>query len=336
MNADDEPGSGMPPIDDALPAQAGLSPLWRRFVALTLDGLLLGLAGALLGGLFFAPLARLGAWGRLLGFGVALSYFGLLNSALGRGQTLGKRVMGIRVADRAGKPIPLRRSFVRFAVLGLPFFLNGLLLPPSVALGPIAFPLALIVFGGGGALAYLALFNRRTGQSLHDLAVGSFVTVAAPGKPAAGGLWRPHLLLVDAWFVVVLGATVWMSHLSRQGVFPGLLAVQQGIQATGEVHTSAVNVGTAWRTTGDIRKETQFLQVNAILREPPVDSSAAARMVAGIALRDYPEAKGLDVIVVMISYGYDLGIARGWRRDVFRRSPSEWQAQLVEPSSDQR
>jgi uncharacterized RDD family membrane protein YckC len=303
-------------------------------VALALDGLLLGLAGALLGAVFFDPLARLGAWGRLLGFGVALSYFGLLNSVHGRGQTLGKRAMGIRVADRAGEPIALRRSCVRFAVLFLPFFLNGLLLPPSVALGPVAFPLAMIVFGGGGALAYLALFNRGTRQSLHDLAVGSFVTMAGPGKPAAGGLWRPHLLLVDAWFVVVLGATVWMNHLSRQGVFPGLAAVAHGIQATGEVHTAEVNVGTAWRTTGVHREESQFLQINAILREPAYDPGATAHMVAGIALRNYPEARRLDVIAVMISYGYDIGIARGWMREVYQRSPSEWQAQLVEPSSD--
>lgn len=83
----DSSGSTSPGAAESTPEQGIISGFWRRLLALVVDGVILGLAGSLLGLVFFEPLAGLGVWGRLLGFSVAFGYFGLLNSSIGRGQT---------------------------------------------------------------------------------------------------------------------------------------------------------------------------------------------------------------------------------------------------------
>jgi uncharacterized RDD family membrane protein YckC len=92
-------------LADCAAAKAVISGFWRRLLAFIFDGVLLGLVGVILGLLLFDSLARLGGWGRLIGFCHALVYFGVLNSAIGGGQTIGKRIMKIQVVDRTGHPM---------------------------------------------------------------------------------------------------------------------------------------------------------------------------------------------------------------------------------------
>jgi uncharacterized RDD family membrane protein YckC len=316
---------------DQSPGKRVISGFWRRLLAFILDSLLLGLVGVVLGLFLFDPLARLGGWGRLLGFCVALVYFGVLNSAIAGGQTIGKRVMEIQVIDRSGHPISPGRSFPRYAVLGTPFFLNGLLIPPSATMSAIGYLIVFILFGFGGAIVYLYIFNRRTRQSLHDLIVGTFVTQTAPPGQVVGSIWRPHLVVVGVWLMAVIGFRVAMGELSRQGVFPGLMKVERSIQATGKVHMAEVFVGKKSSTVGGNLKVMKYFHTKAVWKEPPVDREAAAQQVASIVLRDYPEAIDMDVIVVTITYGYDIGLGSDWTSQSINRSPSEWAAILAKP-----
>ena len=83
-----------------------------------------------LGYFFFDQFVQLGQSGRLVGFVIALLYFGLLNSSLGGGKTIGKRLMKIKVVgQKDGRLISLPASTCRYTVLALPFFFNGLALP---------------------------------------------------------------------------------------------------------------------------------------------------------------------------------------------------------------
>lgn len=67
------------------------------------DSAVLGIVGFLLGLCFFRQFMAWGSWGRLLGFAIALLYFGPLNSRLGDGQTIGKRTLKVRVTTAAGR-----------------------------------------------------------------------------------------------------------------------------------------------------------------------------------------------------------------------------------------
>jgi len=80
---------------------------WRRFAALVLDWIVLAFAYAIL-------VAALKTAGSALGVLVSAAYFTLLDGGP-RGQTLGKRALGIRVVGfDTGGPIGYARGFLRW------------------------------------------------------------------------------------------------------------------------------------------------------------------------------------------------------------------------------
>ena len=88
---------------------------WKRLFAFLIDGVILGVAGIVIGLMFFDAFASLGGWGRLVGFIIELLYFGLFNSSVGKGQTIGKRATHIKVADRNGQFLSLTKSILRYS-----------------------------------------------------------------------------------------------------------------------------------------------------------------------------------------------------------------------------
>ena len=80
---------------------------WRRFGAMLLDGILVGVVDALLRGLLHNV-------GYVLGLILAIAYYVILEGGP-TGQTLGKKALGIRVVSfETGGPIGYPRAFVRF------------------------------------------------------------------------------------------------------------------------------------------------------------------------------------------------------------------------------
>ena len=314
------------------PATRAISGFWRRVLAFTLDGIILGIVGFIIGIPFFDAFARLGGWGKLIGFFLALLYFGLLNSSVGNGQTIGKRLLKVEVVDKQGKYIAPGLSIFRYAILAVPFFLNGALIPPSLIASPLGYLLGLLVFGLGLAIIYLYVFNRRTRQSVHDLACGTFVVRTFPkGEVSIAPMWRPHLVIIGAWFAVVLVGLFVVQIIAQKGVFPGLRATQEAIVSSGKVHAATLSVGQTWNTSNAGRAKTTYLSSNAIWKERPTAVEPAAKDVAKIILEHYPDVMAKDTLVVTVTYGYDIGIASAWRNRTFRHSPVEWKT-LIESS----
>ena len=89
-----------------------------RFVALLIDSIILGIIGWILGVLFgvytlgfsMRPQAALSGWG-IVAFIIYIAYFTYLEGT--RGQTIGKRVMGIKVVKEDGSPIDMGTAFIR-------------------------------------------------------------------------------------------------------------------------------------------------------------------------------------------------------------------------------
>lgn len=299
-----------------------ISGFWSRLFAFLIDGAILSFAGLILGQIAFDFFARLGGWGSLLGFGIALLYFGLFNSYLGKGQTIGKRMVQIKLVDRNSKEISVVNSFIRSAILLAPFFLNQALIPQSVTLSPIGYPVCFIIFGIGGAIIYLYIFNRKTRQSLHDLAVDTFVVKALNSMPVESArIWRGHLKAIGFWSAIVICFSIASPILSRRGLFLELLEIQQQIQSTGQVHLATAMIGKQ-KIAG--KGAQTFFKSNAVWKTRPENPDAAAATVASIIISRYRDIMEKDFLIILVSYGYDIGISRKWETSYMCHTPKEW------------
>lgn len=301
-----------------------LSGFWRRCLAFFLDGLIVGCAALAVATPFFDVLAQLGLWGRALGFLAALPYFAFLNSRVGGGQTLGKRVVGIRVANAEGECLSVGKSALRFSVMSLPFFLNQMpLAEPSLLIEAL---LIALIFGLGGAIAYLLIFNRRTRQSVHDLAIGSYVLRSAhEGRVVAGGVWRGHwIVLAVALLALVAVRVIVVPQLAESTMFVELTAVHSAASKAEGVRSATVQK----YITGQ-----KPYAVTAYWKRKPQDCEGAANEVARAVLAG-PALPASEILNIQIVYGYDLRIASAWQSCSFSGAIEDWRKKLESQPKD--
>lgn len=305
------------PAPPPAPVQV-IAGFWRRLAAYLLDALILGGAGYLAGIPLFDVFARLSWWGRPIGLGVALLYFGILNSSLGGGQTLGKRLMKIKVVDEKGALFAFPWTIIRHAFLALPFAFIEWALPGALTPSWFAFVTYYLYLGLGFATFYLVACNGRTRQSLHDLAVGSFVVRAeSQGPPPARPVWQVHYLAVALWLL----AALWLAgKFTPQSNERDLLAARQEIESLDHVRAATVK-------GGFFGMKILFAQASYDAAPADLDQAAAevAETLVGACAQRAPEQ---DAIVVQIQYGYDLGFcfsAKSVRKNYLKaQNPAEW------------
>jgi uncharacterized RDD family membrane protein YckC len=306
------------PNDSTVAAEP--SGFWRRVGAFCIDGLILGIVGLALAFTARDALSQIGVWGRLLGFVIALVYFGLLNSRIGGGQSPGKRLLGIKVVDRAGTEISVGRSFLRSVILEIPWFLNGAVFPGTAAFSFWLFPLAIAVFGAGLSILYLLVFNRPYRQSLHDLAVGSFV-VRAPVEGSIGPArtWRPHLVVCAVLFIGSGLTPVVANQLAQGKIFGPMLDVHRAVSADPDVIHALVNRGVQ-HSGGN---ETSYFVVQAQVRDRQIGDRSRALRLAKLALKADPSIRELDLLQVTVVHGFDIGIASSSTSHVHSFDPAQ-------------
>lgn len=284
---------------------------WRRLLALAVDSSILGLLGIGLGALMFDELVRLGAYGRLFGFFIALIYFGTLNSWVGHGQTAGKWLMKVRVVGRDGAPLSVPRAMGRTMILEVPFFLNGAAVGSAVAFSGFDYLTSLLVFGGLGSIVYLYVFNRRTRQSLHDLAVGSYVVRADDtGDARFPRIWNVHLIVVAILLAAALCVPFAASRLMRTPFFADMLPAYGALSELPHVQVARLE-SRFFRTMSG--QGSDYIVARLQLDKAMVEDDAFAARAARIVLAKYPKAAAKDAIHIQLVYGYDIGIASNWR-----------------------
>lgn len=327
MNTVIPPLAGDPVLAAASTSGAVVGALWRRFVAFLVDGIILGFAGTIIAMPFFDAFVRLGAWGRLVGFCIALPYYALLNSKVGNGQTLGKKLLGLRVVNNTGLPISFSKSIARYVVLSVPFFLNQLTLPMSKTPEALLYLIGFLIFGLGFLTIYLVLFNRRTRQGPHDLIAGSYVVDASrPGEVTTQPIWVGHWVLLGC--LVLSGCIGWsllQKKLSTIADFPAMMADIGLIENIPEVQAAGVS-DMRWSSWGGAHKRIYVVTVK--WRGPGAQSEGLANRVVDIILQNDPNARSRDVLQVTIIRGYDLGIAHGQVSKTFEDSPENWNSKL--------
>jgi uncharacterized RDD family membrane protein YckC len=301
---------------------------WRRLGAFFLDCLLLGVIGNIVGYFLTEEFVRLGPWGRLLGFLAAMIYFGVLNSRLTGGQTLGKKLLKIKVVANDGTPLSVSKSFLRFLPMGIPWFLNNAQFSESVLFSFWGFVASIAIFGLGLSVIYLYVFNRKSRQSVHDLLVGSYVVSAtARGSVEPTGLSQVHVAVCALLVVACCIALYFTKNLAASEPFASLMNVYHAVSSEPWVVHAQVNKGKSSVTTSKGKSITTYLAITAYSKGPDIKNVERAKQLANLALSADRSAGSLDVIQVTLVYGYDIGIASSWRSQNNAHSPAEWRAQ---------
>lgn len=312
-----------------------ISGFWKRVGALLIDSIILGIIGLLLG-LFLEKLfVGLGLWGRLVGFLIAMAYFGIMNSKLNNGQTIGKKVLKLRVVNINNEPIGLIKSIVRYSILSAPFSLNGIQLPDELLFSSLLYILSFVVFGGMFSIIYLYIFNRTTRQSLHDIAVGSYVVNINTDKQPTGKVWKPHYAIVGLFSLAVIIAPMFTSNLAKQEPFANLLKTRSNLMENPSVVSATVSFGnSSFTTTESETKKTSYVSTQILLKENDISNPILAESLAKSILNSYPDSINKDIIQVNLIYGYDIGIASKWRKHPHRFNPSELSKSEQEQSNN--
>ena len=318
----------MDEVTGLTPRPAKIAGFWRRLFAFCLDGLFLGLFGACIGLVAYDRLVALGDWGRAVGFAIALVYFGVMDSELSGGQTPGKRILAIKVVTANGAPLSVSASTLRATIFCVPYFLNGVFIDAGVI---TSWLVTFLVFGVGVSIVYLLLFNRRTRQSLHDLAVGSYV-VSNKTDDRVGEtrrIWPVHFGAVGLILTSALALPYFVQRLESSVPFAALSSVQQALQQDPDVrHATAVVSVSKFFGKNRSATTTHIFISNIVLSRRVTDFDSLSNRLARIILDRDPSAEKEDEIAISIRYGYDIGIASAWRSRVFAFSPDQWRKRL--------
>lgn len=315
-------------VHEEPPAPRRICGFWRRVVAFAADMALLTVLGWGLGALAFDLFASLGGWGRLVGYGIALLYFGILNSSVAGGQTVGKRLAHIRVVNHHDDSVAPVLACIRWLILGLPLLFGPAALPRDGVIAPGGPLLNVLVFGLGGAILYLYLFNGETRQSLHDLVVGTYVVRdTATAELEVGSTPKPHVLVAGAWVgLVFLLSPALPASLTQREQVPELAALEQRLEAMVPIQTARLkrlDTSEAGVWGSEIRADIRVAG--------PEKHERVAYEAASMIFEQYDAAADLDVVDVQVTYSYDIGIARGSRTSTWRRTAEGWAEAFARP-----
>jgi uncharacterized RDD family membrane protein YckC len=287
---------------DAAPEMTPLAATWRRWLAFFIDWIILSLAGTLAGTLFFAPLAQMGVWTRVLGFAIATIYFGVSDSGWAGAASPGKKLLSLRVVDQLGHAIGIGRSLLRAALVCAPLMLNGTYFTRDQG------GMALYGLLGGWSVAsiYVLAFNQRTKQGLHDLATRTFVMrgISDTAPLATRPFWRPHLVVAALFLVVAV--PVGLSGFPIDLHFsPGTGHDVTKGPATGEVEVLGawINMAPAGSAGPGACQSARV-----VLKGFGVDNRLVARTLAQRLIAHY-HCEVVADLPVRLQYGFDLGFA---------------------------
>ena len=195
---------------------------WNRVLAFIIDGIVMGIISFGLSILLTFTISGLDENLWYLGFIIAGLYFSILNSKIGNGQTLGKKILKIRVVDKYGKLISLFDSAKRYLILSIFIFGSGVtamfntMLYPNLTVTFIIYSIITIlstaVFLG---IAGFLIYNKER-RGIHDYLINTVVVKSKSPSDVKVSKLRPFGQFIKeqkVGFIVILVLFVITSSL---------------------------------------------------------------------------------------------------------------------------
>ena len=283
--------------------------IFKRLLALLIDFTILGVIGYLSGLGLEDFYVSLGKYGTLVGSAITIVYFSILQSPIGKGQTIGKRAIGAKVTDLQGEYLSLGKSFLRsfivfFPIMNVEVFSGGNGMIVVITL------LALTIF----ASFYFIIVNKSR-RCLHDILVKSVVTyenVAPIEVDEQNDRSIKKLIPIGILAAVMIGGGIYQTF--TENTLSGLLTAKAKIEKLeGVISVNEVKSTVATRTSTNA-PSTTYSSVEITVRiddkeEADNSDSEYFNECYDIIQEKVPSSHTADRIAITLYYGYNIGIA---------------------------
>lgn len=288
---------------------------WKRIGAYYIDTLIvLKIAGLLIGTVGASLWYEIAGYGILAGAVVYLLYFGLMNSVLCGGQTIGKKLFAINVVDKNNEFISVGKSFLRAFIFVVCVYAVGAFSSALVTVMPEyhifdiknIFPLTVLLF------LYLVfvlifIFNKNR-QTLHDFPVKSFVTSKENTKILYAEKTDITIIIVSVIIALIFSAPMLAGSfaakniIKQKTVFPDKLA--------DEMHLDVFS----YAQYGS--EENKNLGI--VVRTKDIDNQALADKVGNYILLNSAYASSSKNINVTLKNNYNIGIYKSSKSKYYK------------------
>ena len=146
--------------------------------------------------------------------------------------------------------------------------------------------------------------------------------------PGPGNISWSCRAVVAAIVVLAVVVPIGIRQLGRTELFTSLLTAQQAISKEPGVAFVRIGAPTVINIEDGRRSSRQVLFVGVVLLPGATDPAAMANKVVRIVLDTAPEAASMDEITVLLSKGYDIGIASLTETRELSLSPSKWRERV--------
>lgn len=308
---------------------------WLRLISDIFDVIFLGLLGALISlplkGLFYS----IGEDGLWIGLCITFLYTGILQSNIGQGQSLAKKLLKIQVLRRDGSYLSLPRSFLRYTIIALicynswiwmaltsvlPFLNNHFL--QSIYVYFVFFLLL-------GVVILVAFHPLKRG--LHDFLADSVVVrkgmydsekislLNVPSKVKKSfALWGSCCILLIMVSYYLIQRQNYLIPLLKE-----LTPIRKNIEETTQFKN--ISIRRTWYTfsgaDGTVKKTTS-IDVFAFLKKSKFDDvqllSSEVKKVSDIVNKSYSKIDECNYVSVQARTGFNIGIFSYYYRQNMR------------------
>ena len=121
------------------------------------------------------------------------------------------------------------------------------------------------------------------------------------------------MIIVGGLFLGSALLSVFTSSLAQNEPFKDLLSAQTALIEHPSVNYVSVSSSTStWPSTSDEIETTAYLSARAFLKNDNVSDVELAEQLAMILAHSHSNAQQMDVIQIVLTYGYDIGIWSSW------------------------
>lgn len=299
----------------------------KRLLSFIVDILILGIVGYISGLFFEKDYIKLGGFGRLIGFLITLSYFSLFDSKICNGQTIGKKIFKIKVVDKKNETISLKTSIIRSIFYSLTVLLSGISFL-SYKYITLIIIIGITLFSIYAVEAYLFIFNKNTKQTLHDVisktyvvddGSSDFIDIVNNKRVLKSAIIFPILISV-----LVIGINFKMENTRLNEMHNLVNSIQNQLP----INNTTVSRGITKYSGTKNFENSNYIFIDCKKINQDDNSEDLSLKIAEIVLKSNIEFRDKESLIIQISTGYDIAIARKYHNQKYNLLLVDWKNKI--------